>query len=391
MSEPGRRPPAGEDRDRAPGRSGPASARPGAGTDGLPRPLAGKRVVDLSQFIAGPTAAMYLADFGADVTKVEAPQGDGVRTLPGNAFGSYYARSFNCGKRSRVLDLREGVDRAALDEMLADAHAFICNLAPGSLKGLGLDGPTLRERFPHLVITLVSGYGQQDSRVCMDTIAQCESGFAMLNGDEDGTPRLSTGWPVDMGCGMVAGMCCAMALLDPALRGCLIDLSMMEVAAAMLLGPAVLTVGEGDALAPPMGNRDRASAPSSIYRCADGHVYILGGLDAYWARLRPLVGAPDAPIRERIARAAEFDAYVEAWTLPQRRDDILGRMRELQIPAGAVRAPEESVPMIRGLRAGAVSQAMPSGEQVPAFPALFEGRRLPRSATPHVGGPRRPL
>lgn len=359
--------------------------------NGLPRPLAGKRVVDLSQFIAGPTAAMYLADFGADVTKVEAPQGDRVRTLPGNAFGSYYARSFNCGKKSRVLNLREPADRAVLDEMLADADAFICNLAPGSLKGLELDGPTLRTRFPHLVIMLVSGYGQQDSRVCMDTIAQCESGFAMLNGDEDGTPRLSTGWPVDMGCGMVAGMCCAMALLDPALRGCLIDLSMMEVAAAMLLGPAVLTVSEGDALAPPMGNRDRASAPSSVYRCADGHVYILGGLDAYWARLRALVGAPDAQIKERIARAAEFDGYVEAWTLPQRRDDVLALMRELQIPAGAVRAPEESVPMIRGLRAGAVSQAMPSGEHVPVFPALFDGRRLPRGATPHVGGPRRPL
>jgi crotonobetainyl-CoA:carnitine CoA-transferase CaiB-like acyl-CoA transferase len=153
----------------------------------------------------------------------------------------------------------------------------------------------------------------------------------------------------------------------------------------------VLTVSEGDALSPPMGNRDRASAPSSIYRCADGHVYILGGLDAYWQRLRPLVGAPDAPIKERIARAAEFDGYVEAWTLPQRRDDILALMHELQILAGAVRAPEESAPMIRSLRAGAVSQALPSGEHVPGFPALFDGRRLPRTATPHVGGPRRPL
>ena len=391
MSDVGYRPPAAEYRDHPPGGSGPALGRPGVGTGDLPRPLAGRRVVDLSQFIAGPTAAMYLADFGAEVTKVEAPQGDGVRTLPGNAFGSYYARSFNCGKQSRVLNLRDSADRAALDTMLADAHAFVCNLAPGSLKGLGLDGPTLRKRFPHLVITLVSGYGQQDSRVCMDTIAQCESGFAMLNGDEDGTPRLSTGWPVDMGCGLVAGMCCAMALLDPALHGCLIDLSMMEVAAAMLLGPAVLTVSEGDALAPPMGNRDRASAPSSIYRCVDGHVYILGGLDAYWQRLRPLVGAPEAPIEERIARAAEFDGYVEAWTLPQGRDDILARMRELQIPAGAVRAPEESVPMIRALRAGAVTQALPSGEHVPVFPALFDGRRLPRTATPQIGGPRRPL
>jgi crotonobetainyl-CoA:carnitine CoA-transferase CaiB-like acyl-CoA transferase len=359
---------------------------PEARAQGLPRPLAGRRVVDLSQFIAGPTAAQYLADFGAEVTKVESPQGDGVRTLPGNGFGSYYARSFNTGKTSRVLNLREAADRAALDAMLEEADAFVCNLAPASLSGLGLDGPTLRERFPRLVIVLISGYGQQDARICMDTIAQCESGFALLNGDEDGSPRLSTSWPIDMFCGMYAGMSCAMAMLDPARQGCLVDLSMMEVAASMLIGPAMLAVSEGDALDPPMGNRDRASAPSSIYRCADGHVYILGGLDAYWRRLRPLVGADDAPIKERIARAAHFDAQVEAWTLPRRRDEVLAQMRALQIPAGNVRPPEEALAMIRALRPGAVSRALPSGEHVPAFPALFDGQRLPRSATPHVGG-----
>ena len=357
----------------------------------LPRPLAGKRVVDLSQFIAAPTAAQYLADFGAEVTKVESSAGDGARSLPGNAFGSYYARSFNTGKASRVLNLREPADRAALDAMLTDAHCFICNLAPLSLQGLGLDGPTLRERFPHLVIALVSGYGQQDARPCMDTVAQCESGFAMLNGNEDGSPRLSTSWPVDMFSGAFAGMSCAMALLDPALRGCLIDISMMEVAAGMLIGPAQLALAEGDALDPPMGNRDRASAPSSIYRCADGFVYILGGLDTYWAKLRPLVGAREAPIRERIANAAEFDASVEAWTLPQRRDDVLAQIRALNIPCGNVRGAQEALTLIRDLRPDAVSKAMPSGEHVPMFPALFDGQRLPRSATPAVGGPRRPF
>ncbi|HEY4067789.1 MAG TPA: CoA transferase [Burkholderiaceae bacterium] len=359
--------------------------------EGLPRPLAGRRVVDLSQFIAGPTAAQYLADFGAEVTKVESSAGDGVRTLPGNVFGSYYARSFNTGKASRVLNLREPADRAALDAMLADAHCFICNLAPTSLKGLGLDGPSLRARFPHLVIALVSGYGQQDARPCMDTIAQCESGFAMLNGNEDGSPRLSTGWPVDMFSGVFAGMSCAMAMLDPGLRGCLIDLSMMEVAAGMLIGPAQLAIGEGDALDPPMGNRDRASAPSSIYRCADGFVYILGGLDTYWNKLRPLIGAREAPIKERIAKAVEFDGAVEAWTLPQRRGDVLATMRALQIPCGDVRRPEEALAMIRALRPGAVTQALPSGEHVPMFPALFDGQRPPRSATPAIGGPRRPF
>lgn len=357
----------------------------------LPQPLAGKRVIDLSQFIAGPTAAMYLADFGAEVIKVEAPRGDGSRTLPGNRFGSYYARTFNCGKASRVLDLHDPAQRAQLDDWLAASDAFICNLAPASLRGLGLDGPTLRGRFPHLVVTLVSGYGQDDPRTCMDTVAQCESGFALLNGEEDGSPRLATSWPVDMSCGLVAAMSCAMALLDPSRQGCLIDLSMMEVAAGMLLGPAALAVSEGDALPRAMGNRDRASAPSNIYRCADGYVYILGGLDAYWRKLKPLVGCTDdAPIAERIDRAVEFDAMVEAWTLPQRRDDVLARMQALQIPAGVVRQPPEALGIIRAARPAAVTRPLASGEHVPTFPALFDGERLPRTAAPAIGGARRP-
>jgi crotonobetainyl-CoA:carnitine CoA-transferase CaiB-like acyl-CoA transferase len=357
----------------------------------LPRPLAGRRVIDLSQFIAGPSAAMYLADFGADVVKVESPQGDGSRTLPGNAFGSYYARSFNCGKESRTIDLRDPQQRRTFDGWLAEADAFVCNLAPASLKSLGLDGPTLRARFPRLVVTLVSGYGQDDPRPCMDTVAQCESGFAMLNADEDGSPRLSTGWPVDMACGLVAGMSCAMAMLDARGEGCVIDISMMEVAASLLLGPAALALSEGATLGKPMGNRDRASAPSNIYRCRDGHVYILGGLDAYWSRLKPLIGCTDgAPVAERVARAPEFDAMLEAWTLPRRQDEVLAEMARLQIPAGLVRDPADAVSRIRALRPGAVTRGLPSGEHVPLFPALLNGQRLPRSATPAVGGGRRP-
>lgn len=354
---------------------------------GTPRPLAGKRIVELSQFIAGPTAAQYLADFGADVVKIEPPRGDGVRTLPGNAFGSFYARSFNTGKRSQVLDLAGPQGRQDLEALLAQADALICNLAPGALARLDLQGPALRQRHPQLTVVLISGYGQHDDRICMDTIAQCESGFALLNGDEDGAPRLSTGWPVDMFSGMYAGMACAMAVVEG--RGRLIDLSMMEVASAMLLGPAALALSEGETLDPPMGNRDRASAPSSIYRCADGHVYILGGLDSYWLRLRPLIGADDAPIKERIRRAAHFDAQVEAWTLPQTRADVLRQMRDLQIPAGNVREPAEALALIRGLRPGAVSTELDTGEHVPAFPALFDGQRIARSATPAIGGARR--
>lgn len=355
-----------------------------------PRPLEGKRVIELSQFIAGPTAAQLLADFGAEVIKIEAPAGDGSRGLPGTAFGSVYTRSFNTSKESLIIDTRQEADRAKLFELLAGADALVCNLAPGGLKRLELDGPSIRRRFPRLIATLVSGYGQQDDRTCMDTIAQCESGFAWLNAAEDGSPRISTSWPADFFSGLYAALSTAMALAEPnRTDGCIIDISMMEIAASMLLGPAALLVSEGGVPAPGTGNRDRASAPSGIYPCLDGYVYIYGGLDPYWAKLKGVVGGNDASAGERLARAEEFDQQVIAWTSRQAREAVLSVMNELAIPAGSVRDPMNAVEMIRNLREGAVSRSLPTGEHVPSFPALFDGERIHRSPAPSLGGSRR--
>lgn len=359
------------------------------GKSRVPRPLRQKKIVDLSQFIAGPTAAQYLADFGAEVIKIEAPKGDPIRGLTGNKFGSFYIRSFNTGKQSQVIDLKSDDGRYRLDELLKTADAFICNLGPDALKRLNLDGPTLRKKFPHLVVTLISGYGQHDPRGCMDTIAQCEAGFAMLNADTGGEPRLSTSWPVDKFTGMYAGMSTAMALLDTQ-AGCLIDITMMEVAASMLLGPAALAVSEGEELPPPTGNGDRASAPSTIFKCADGFVYIYAGLDAYWERIRPYINGKEAGIQERIANASKFEAKVQTWAQNKTQHDILSLMKELGIPAGAVLTPAQAVESIRVMRPGAVTTTMSSGEHIPTFPALFDGRRISRTAAPFLGEGKRP-
>jgi crotonobetainyl-CoA:carnitine CoA-transferase CaiB-like acyl-CoA transferase len=357
----------------------------------LPQPLTGRRVIELAQFIAGPTAAQLLADFGAEVIKVETPSGDGSRALPGTSFGSVYSRSFNTSKSSVVIDTRRREDREKLDELLSGADALVSNIAPRGLRRLELDPASIRRRFPHLIATLVSGYGQDDERTCMDTIAQSESGFAWLNGADDGSPRVSTSWPTDFFSGFYAGLSTAMALADQNVgEGCIIDISMMEVAAAVLLGPAALMVAEGRELAPATGNRDRASAPSGVYPCRDGYVYIYAGLDAFWAKLRPVVGGEDASIGQRMARAAEFDALVAAWTASQDTVRVLSIMRELHIPAGAVLHPVDAVAMVRRLRPNAVTQALASGEHVPSFPALFDGERLARSPTPAIGGARRP-
>lgn len=350
-----------------------------------PTPLAGMRVIELTQFIAGPTAAQLLADFGADVLKIEPASGDGSRQLPGTAFGSAYFRSFNTSKRNLVLDMRSSDGRAQLEALLAEADALVCNMAPAALKRAGLAPEDLQARFPKLVITLISGFGRNDGRSCMDTIAQCESGFAWLNADADGTPRVSTSWPVDFYSGLYAAFSTAMALCDRnRTGGMIIDLTMMDVASAVLLGPAAILASEGAGLTPGTGNRDRASAPSNVYACADGFIYIYGGMDPYWKRLRPVFGGEEADARTRLARAPEFDAMVEAWTRERTRDEVLAVMAELSIPAGAVRQPDEAIAMMRRADPGAVSRQLPSGEHLPAFPACFDGQRILRQPAPKL-------
>lgn len=353
----------------------------------VPQPLRGKVVVELSQYIAAPVAGQILADFGAEVIKVEAPGGDGSRGLPGTAFGSVYTRSFNTSKSSLVIDTRDAADRARLDALLETADALVSNLSPAALAKLALSPTEARRRFPKLVVTLISGYGQDDPRTCLDTIAQCESGFAWMNGADEATPQVAAGWPIDQFSGLYAALSTAMALADVERRdGCVIDVAMLEVGASALLGPTALMLAEKGRIGQPSGNRDRASAPSSIYPCRDGHVYIYGGLDPYWKKLRQIVGGDAPPIAERIARASEYDALVAGWTRPRARADVLVVLHAAGIPAGAVRRPEEAFDLIRDARPGALTVAAPSGENVPSFPALFDGERPRRHPAPALGG-----
>lgn len=351
-----------------------------------PLPLKGRVVVELSQFIAGPTAAQLLADFGATVIKIEPVKGDGSRALSGTEHGSAYFRCFNTNKQSRILDMREEDGRRQLFDLLDGADALVCNLAPSGLSKLGLDPASLPRRFPRLVGAYISGFGQQDTRTCMDTIAQCESGFAWMNGNLDGTPRVSTSWPVDFYSGLYAAMATAMALLDPAREeGTIIDLTMMEVASAVLLGPAAILAAEGGPIGQPTGNRDRASAPSGIYECADGHIYIYGGLDNYWAALREEIGGRDASFAERLAQAEEFDGIVEKWTRTRSPTEALETLARLRVPAGKVRTPQEALQVIRSFRRDAAVKQTGAGEAVPMFPALFDGERIVRRPAPKFG------
>jgi crotonobetainyl-CoA:carnitine CoA-transferase CaiB-like acyl-CoA transferase len=350
-----------------------------------PRPLEGIRVVDLSQYIAGSACSQVLADFGAEVTKVEPLTGDPARSLGPSAEGSTYFRHYNTGKRSVTIDLADPADRLRLDDLLGDAQAVVMNFSPRTLRKHALDWETLHSRFPDLTVVVVTAYGYGDERTAFDSIAQAVSGFGYLNADEHGTPRISAGYPTDVFSGLYAALSTAMALLDPRRNGgTLVDVPMLDVAMSALCGPQLLAALADGVVSPGTGNRDAATAPSSIYPCLDGHAYVYAGLDKHWRVLAPLVGGPDVGIAERLAERETFDALVERWTRTRTVAEVCTAMAEMGIPAGPVHDPLTALRLAEASDRGAVVQRDDQGRAVPQFPVVFDGRRIPREAAPDL-------
>lgn len=353
-----------------------------------PRPLAGRRIVDLSQYIAGPACAQVLADFGADVLKVEPLAGDPSRALGDTGHGSVYFRQYNTGKRSIRLDIASPEGRAALGELLTEADAVVMNFAARTRRKLGLDWDRLHAEHPQLVVACVTAYGMDDDRTALDSVVQAQSGFAMLNADERGEPRISAGYPTDVFSGLYGGLSTAMALLDPERAGgVLIDVPMIEVAMTALAGTAVLAAAGGVAPTISRGNRDLATAPSTVFDCQDGRVYIYAGLDKHWELLRHVVGGPAATASERLADPERFEGAVQAWTRQRSIADVLEETGRLGIAAAVVDRVEDALDALHRARPGAVVRADPRGIPVPQFPVTFSGERIPRSDAPREETP----
>lgn len=348
-----------------------------------PRPLAGRRIIDLSQYIAGPACAQVLADFGATVLKVEPPTGDPSRHLGLTSHGSVYFRQFNTGKHSVQLDLANEDGRAALDDLLADADAVVMNFAARTRRKLGLGWEALHAQHPGLVVVCITGYGMDDDRTALDSVMQAESGFAMLNADEHGAPRISAGYPADVFCGLYGGLAAAMALLDPERSGgVLLDVPMLDVTMSALCGTAMLTAAEGLPPATGRGNRDLATAPSTVFRCIDGDVYIYAGLDKHWELLRQVVDGPRATAAERLMDPERFEAVVQSWTGLRRVDEVLAETARLGIAAAPIERAETALATLQRSRPQAVVLIDGDGVPVPQFPVTFSGERIARANAP---------
>jgi crotonobetainyl-CoA:carnitine CoA-transferase CaiB-like acyl-CoA transferase len=315
--------------------------------------LAGIRVLDLTNVLAGPYCAYQLALLGADVIKVEAPSGgDLARQLGASATlneagmgASFLAQ--NAGKRSVVLDLKDAGDRERFLDLVATADALVENFRPGVMARLGLGYEALKEVRPSLVYCAISGFGQTGpmrDNPAYDQIIQGLSGIMSITGTPETAP-LRVGYPVaDTLGGLVGAFSIAAALVRQKTsgQGAFLDVSMLECTLSALGWPVsnYLTAGVDPR---PMGNDNMTAAPSGTFRTADGLLNIAANKQEQFVALCQLIGAPELALDhrflEREARKSHRNALtvlIEAALAAEPAAVWEERMNRAGIPAGRV-------------------------------------------------------
>ena len=275
------------------------------------RPYEGLRVVDLSQGIAGPYCAMLLARHGADVIKVEPPEGDWSRVL-GRRYGDHTAFSIfgNLGKRSIVLDLKRSGDKGTLERLIDGADVFLEGFRPGVISRLGFDYAAVSARNPGIVYVSISGFGQTgplSSKPAMDPVLQAFTGFMNENCGADGIPHRANPVIVDMSTALYTHQAVAAALYARRddRRGRYIDSSLMAAAANLQAVRMMATLMEG-------GPMKAATAPSGVFPTADGWIQIVILKDRDFQNFCAAAALPDVGSDPRNATAAERGVRAEA-------------------------------------------------------------------------------
>lgn len=287
--------------------------------------LSGLRVVDMALVIAGPGAAKYLADFGADVIKVEPPDGDGTRNLgwrdPRDG-ETFMWKVLSRGKRSIVLDLKSDEGRATLRRLTVDADVLIENLRPGGLERLGLAPADLLEANPRLVILRVTGFGQTGpyaKRPGFATLAEAMGGFAAINGEPDGAPLLPPIALTDELAAIVGAFAVLAAIRhrDRTGEGQVVDVNLLE-SMLQVMGPLPSVAAGLGELQPRLGSGIPYSVPRGTYRCSDGvWVAVSTSTESVARRVLELLGLGSddrfASFEGRIAHRSELDRACSEW------------------------------------------------------------------------------
>ncbi|MGH3384763.1 MAG: CaiB/BaiF CoA transferase family protein [Nocardioidaceae bacterium] len=319
--------------------------------------LSGLRVLDVSQVLAGPYAAMLLGDMGADVIKVEAPgHGDLSRQMAprisDDLSGAFLA--VNRNKRGVSIDLKHADGQALLHRLAASADVLIENFRPGVATRLGIDYETLGKLNPRLVHCSISGFGQTGPyalRGGFDLVAQGMSGLMSVTGTASGEP-VKCGVPItDLGAGMFAtyGILAALAARERTGRGQQVDTSLFETGIGLEVWEAVEYFHTGDT-PQPTGSAHRLGAPYQAFRCADGHINVGADGVRHWPVFCKTVGLPEladdprfATNADRLAHLAELVAQIEARTSVESRAHWLSLLEEAGVPAGPINTVPEAL------------------------------------------------
>ncbi|MBU4612450.1 CoA transferase [Achromobacter sp. GG226] len=313
--------------------------------------LDGIRILELGQLIAGPFAARTLADFGATVIKIEPPgQGDPLRKwrlLHEGTSVWWEAQSRN--KQSVCVDLRQPEGQDTVRRLAAQADVLIENFRPGTMEKWGMGWEALHALNPRLIMLRVSGYGQTGPRrdePGFAAVGEAMAGLRYLTG-EPGRPPVRAGLSLgDTIAGLHGALGVLLALYERDVRGGqgqMIDAALYESVFNLTesLLPEYSVFG---AVREPAGASLPGIAPSSAYPCADGsYVLIAGNGDGIFKRLMQRIGRVDlaedptlAHNDGRVARTAEIDGVIGAWTTSHTLDDVLAAMREADVPAGRI-------------------------------------------------------
>ncbi len=322
-------------------------------------PLAGLKVLELARVLAGPWAGQMLVDLGADVIKVESPDGDNTRQwgppfyerADGTREAAYY-HACNRGKRGIVADFRDAGELARIKDLAAGADVVIENFLPGKLARFGLDYASLAGANPALVYCSVTGFGQDGPRrdePGYDFVIQAMSGFMALTGEPEGEPMKHGLAISDLFCGVYAANAIQAALLmrQRTGRGQHIDMALLDCSVALLANQAQALFASGQN-PPRMGNRHLQVSAYGVYPVADGEVVLAPGNDALFRKLLALLDRSDLLDDERFATNAArlgnreaLDAMLAVETKGWQRADLLRACAQAGIPAGPINQLDE--------------------------------------------------
>lgn len=313
-------------------------------------PLAGMKVIELAHIMAGPVCGLMLADMGADVIKVEKPDGDDSRRfVPPAMMGESAAyMMMNRNKRGVALNLKDAQAVVALHRLLEEADVVIENYRMGTMERLGLGYEDLRAINPRLIYCEISGFGRTGpyaERGGFDLIAQGMSGLMSITGEGPGRPPVKTGAPVsDITAGIVAamGVSAAYARMLQTGEGQKVDTSLFEAAITQTYWQSAIAFATG--VAPgPMGSAHPLNGPYQAFETADGWINVGAANQRNWLRFLDVIGAPElnddprfASNHDRMEHLKELEDILNGYLRHETSAVWLERMERAGLPAGPV-------------------------------------------------------